>query len=117
MSENSKKSSDPQIVLMAEQAQKTQSKQGKYKRKIFIIVVVLLVLVGCLVLWRLFSTDSNKTAVFTIEDKAYSSEEVDSLIAYPVSNGSNKDGAARQVYYYLKRQAAAKKANFEPSAD
>lgn len=117
MSKDHKKTSDkPEKPNAAEEAPSLGRNKAWGKGAKVLLVVGGAVLLICAALLLVVTKTTEDDAVFTIEDTHYSAEDVDKLIAYPVSTGTAKEDAAKQAYEYLKKQAAAKQANFEPTS-
>ncbi len=117
MSDNDKKPAETTAVTSNKKVALSDVIFGGSLRKALKVVLVIsvVVLLVCTA-WLAIRDYQNDQTVFIIDNKNYSKTDVDELIAYPVSTGTSKDAAASQAYEYLKRQAAAKKVDFEPTS-
>lgn len=87
------------------------------KRNIVISAVSLLIIAVAVTAYVVVSKQvaQQVNVAFTIEGKAYSKNEVTSLVKYSTQRGVDKETASKQAFEYLKRQAAAKKAGINIS--
>lgn len=87
------------------------------KRRVVIAGVILLAVAGIFGASFLVVKEVKQraTVAFSIDGKNYSKKEIEDLIQYNVQRGGKKEDAAKKAFEYLKRKAAAEKANIEIS--
>lgn len=97
----------------------TQKHSGNKNKKIALTLAVLLLL--ALAVWIVYQIVNREkiivNAAFVIDGRAYSKESVKKDIAYPVSKGKKESEAAKQLFEFEKRRAAAKKSGVSVSDD
>ena len=83
--------------------------RAKRQRKLVAIAGLLLAAIIIIVVLVLLRSHAQANAVFTIDGRAYGEKEVKDITSLAVKGGESQDQAAKEAFYYLKRQHVAEK--------
>lgn len=86
------------------------------KRSIIALAAIVILVVLAVLIWPRHQGIAQKDAVFVIDGKGYSRQDVAGLTSYATNRGANPDDVARQAFDLLKRQRAAEKLGLKVSS-